>query len=62
MSELSFSLQLRFNIIQFIEGQKKRLKYLVLGPSAQRTSQLLSRTPRITLNVLSRTLKTFITI
>ena len=37
-------------------NDKKRSKYLVLGPGARRTFRLLSRTPRIPFNVLSRTI------
>ena len=33
---------------------KIRSKYFVLGPGAQKTFRLLSRTPRIPFNVLSR--------
>ena len=39
-----------------LNDKKKWLsKYLVLGPGAQRTFRLSSRTPRIPFNVLSRT-------
>ena len=44
---------LLYTLLYFIERQKKRRsKYLVLGPGAQRTFRLSSRTPRIPFNVL----------
>ena len=39
----------------FIERTKTSSKYFVLGPGGRRTFQLLSRTPRIPFNLLSRT-------
>ena len=40
-------------------NNKKRSKYLVLGPGARRTFRLSGRTPRIPFNVLSRTFNKF---
>ena len=52
----SFIFRCYFNYTTIaIEQQKRRSKFKVLGPGAQKTIRFSSRTPRIAFNVLSKT-------